>query len=396
MAKAKQEEKQGWEKIKNTYVYHFNPNKREQYKCKSITFHGYDRTPVGFQLYKSGGGFNSKQINRFSGDALFKHLNKKLKKELVFHIYRSDKTRSTFNKEGKSYVVTLSAKDFEFLVRDLGKRSNEYKAELLETRLSQVFKYKYNPKDGKLSAKNLLPQFSLTNLDEHDHKAMIKFFKEYYSLYQSKKEVEGLATSFIIEGKRETLKRIIKEYEMALKNTSFSEKKWQDFLHNKVFKFMTNYVESFRETDVNFGAANEGEKKPDFVWIDFYGFLDVFEIKTPHKDILAKRIDKSHNNYYFSGEVIKAISQIEKYILFLERNVEKYKTYLQKKTSLPFSVIKPKAFLLIGNSEEFSKNDRKKEDLRVLRRSLKNIEIITFNELLDNLKNILAKIEQTN
>lgn len=99
--------------------------------------------------------------------------------------------------------------------------------------------------------------------------------------------------------------------------------------------------------------------------------------------------------YYFSAEVIKAISQIEKYILFLERNVEKYKTYLQRKTSLPFSVIKPKSFLLIGNSEEFSRNNRKKEDFRVLRRSLKNIEIITFNELLDNLKNILAKIEQT-
>lgn len=165
-------------------------------------------------------------------------------------------------------------------------------------------------------------------------------------------------------------------------------------MHEEVFFFISNYIESIREVNVNFGKLDEGEKKPDFVWIDIYGFLDVFEIKTPQTDILAKRLDKSHKNYYFSSDASRAIAQIEKYVLFLEKNVENFEKYISKQTKIPFSVLKPKAFLIIGNSVELEKNPEKKKDFRLLRRSLKNIEFITFNELLDNLKNLLSKFEE--
>lgn len=118
----------------------------------------------------------------------------------------------------------------------------------------------------------------------------------------------------------------------------------------------------------------------------------MFEIKTPQTNILAKRFDKSHKNYYLSGDASKAISQIEKYILYLEKNVENYKEFLTKKTNVRFSILRPKAFLLIGNSDELNKNEERKNDFRLLRRSFKNIEFITFDELLDNLKNLAKKI----
>ncbi len=207
--------------------------------------------------------------------------------------------------------------------------------------------------------------------------------------------LKDLQTDLVIQGKKKTLEQVIKKFEKHLENKNFDEKKWQKFLHEEVFFFVSNYVESIREANVNFGNTDEGEKKPDFVWIDIYGFLDVFEIKTPQTNILAKRIDDSHKNYYFSSAAAKAISQIEKYILFLEKNVKNFEKYLSKQTKIPFSVLKPKAFLIIGNSKELESNADKKKDFRVLRRLFKNIEFITFDELLDNLKNLANKFDKS-
>ena len=120
----------------------------------------------------------------------------------------------------------------------------------------------------------------------------------------------------------------------------------------------------------------------------------MFEIKTPQTDILAKRVDKSHNNYYFSSDASRAIAQIEKYVLFLEKNVENFEKYISKKTKLPFSVLKPKAFLIIGSSKELNSNQEKKKDFRLLRRLFKNIEFVTFDEMLDNLKNLASKFDK--
>jgi hypothetical protein len=55
--------------------------------------------------------------------------------------------------------------------------------------------------------------------------------------------------------------------------------------------------------------------------------------------------------------------------------------------------LKPKAFLIIGSSKELKNNENKKKDFRLLRRLFKNIELITFDELLDNLKSLASKFE---
>jgi hypothetical protein len=105
-------------------------------------------------------------------------------------------------------------------------------------------------------------------------------------------------------------------------------------------------------------------------------------------------LDTSHKNYYFSSSAAKAISQIEKYILYLENNVEGAQKYLSKKTKIPFSILKPKAFLIIGRSKEFERIPEKKQDFRLLRRLFKNIEFITYDELVDNLKNLSNKFDK--
>ncbi len=400
MARAKKQTKTrkvsvGWKKSGGDFIYHFKDSVAKRFKIKKIDFLGFKNQPVGLNLYASGGGFNMRLSNKVGGSHFLTYLKDKYKRKINLTVYTSGSGAPHFRIQKTIVSVSISLDNFKELLKDLGDEIREKKEEAIEGRLKNFFPKEFAKGKTEETANSALKEINLNLLDEEDHKAIGGFIKRYISINAGNDEVlEHLQSNLIIQGRKKTLDQVIKKFEKHIKEKKFDEKKWQKFLHEEVFFFISNYIESIREADVNFGKTEEGAKKPDFVWIDLYGFLDVFEIKTPFTDILAKRIDKSHKNYYFSSDAAKAISQIEKYILFLERNVDGFEKYLSKQTKIPFSVLKPKAFLIIGNSKELEANPDKKKDFRVLRRLFKNIEFITFDELLDNLKNLSSKFEE--
>lgn len=388
----------GWKKEKNSFSYYFKESVVKRAKVKKIEFAGFKERPVGLSLYGTGGGFNKRQSNKIGGDFILNFLLGKYKKrEIRLIVYKNGYGSSSFKVLKDVLVVSMLFEHFVELLKDLGDEIKEKKDGLIEKRFAKFFPDQFKVSESEATVNSKLKEINLNNLKDVDHEVISAFVKKYLSLNLHNDEaLQKLQEDLMIQGRKKTLDDVIKKFEDHLKDQKFDEKKWQEFLHKEVFFFISNYIESIREANVNFGKLEEGEKKPDFVWIDIYGFLDVFEIKTPYTDILARRIDKSHDNYYFSSDAAKAISQIEKYILFLERNVEGFERYLSRQTTIPFSVLKPKAFLIIGNSKEFEVNLKKKKDFRVLRRSFKNIEFITFDELFDNLKNLASKFEKNN
>jgi hypothetical protein len=388
----------GWKKEASGFVYKFTPSVAKRFSIKKINFSGFSNRPMGLSLYEKGTGFNFRQSNKIGGNHFLDYFKAKYNKTLNLTVFDSGGGAKTFKVQKKVVSLGIPFKDFTEILRDLGDEIKEKKGQVVEKRLSKYFpteKEFQQEEIEKNSANAKLNDINLNNLEKDDHEAVARFIKSYISLNSDNDRVlENIQTELVIEGRKKTLDQVVKKFEKHLKNKNFDEKKWQKFLHTEVFYFLSNYVESIREADVNFGKEENGAKKPDFVWIDTYGFLDVFEIKTPFTEILAKRIDKSHDNYFLSRNSSMAISQIEKYILFLESNVKGFEGYLAKKTKVPFSVLRPKAFLIIGDSREYNGNDNKKRDFRVLRRSFKNIEFITFDELLDNLKSLSSKFEK--
>lgn len=399
MVKVKSKSKKiplGWKKEKPNFTYYFKSTVAKRFKIKKIEFLGFTTQPVGLSLYGTGGGFNRRQSNKIGGDYFLGFFESKYKRELKLSIFSNGNGSTQFKVQKRAVVVSMLFENFIEVLKDLGDEIKINREAVVAKRLSTYFPNEFkDAQSPEQTADSKLNDINLSNLKDSDHEAVGKFIKKYISLNAENDEVlEKLQKELVIQGRKTTLDQVIKKFEKYLKDKNFDEKKWQKFLHEEVFFFLSNYIESIREANVNFGKSDEGEKKPDFVWIDIYGFLDVFEIKTPFTDILAKRIDKSHNNYYFSSDASRAISQIEKYILFLEKNVDNFEKYISKKTHIPFSVLKPKAFLIIGNSKEIDSNPDKKKDFRLLRRTFKNIEFITFNELLDNLKNLANKFDK--
>lgn len=384
----------GWKREGKGFAYYFKETVAKRLRIKKIEFLGFKDRPVGFSLYKTGGGFNKKQSNKIGGDFLLTFLANKYKKVTTL-VIDSESEKSYIRVLKRNVVIGLGIKAFSDVLKDLGDEIKEKRELIVEKRLARYLPDHFRSSEEISHTPAVkLSEVDLNNLENSGHEAIAEFIKRYFVLNGGEHIAEKLRTELVIQGQKRTLDDVIRKFEEHIIDKDFDEKNWQKFLHEEVFFFISSYVESIREANVNFGSTQEGEKKPDFVWIDIYGFLDVFEIKTPFTDILARRIDKSHKNYYFSSDAAKAISQIEKYILFLEKNASGFESYLSRQTKVPFSVLKPKAFLIIGNSKEFEGSVDKKRDFRLLRRLFKNIEFITFDELLDNLRNLLSKFEQ--
>jgi hypothetical protein len=132
-------------------------------------------------------------------------------------------------------------------------------------------------------------------------------------------------------------------------------------------------------------------KFPDFLLIDAYNYLDIYEIKKPTTNLLKK--DESRGNYYWDVEIAKAISQVENYIAQVDRNAAGFCEAIRKRKGIDVRVMKPRAFIIAGHREQLT-NETMEDNFRLLNNAFKNVEIILYDELLDNVKNFLRRLRK--
>jgi hypothetical protein len=95
------------------------------------------------------------------------------------------------------------------------------------------------------------------------------------------------------------------------------------------------------------------------------------------------RYDKGRGNYFWDAEISRAIIQTEKYISNIERHRFELENTLKKSASQA-RIVRPSGFIIAGRRSDL-KNEEMAEDFRVLNDSLKNVDVICFDDLLDNL-----------
>lgn len=226
-----------------------------------------------------------------------------------------------------------------------------------------------------------------SNLDEdvvsHLEKHHIDTFIEFFSTiiqkrYKSDTHKKKLLSLARVEINSIPLKELIKEYKTNL-DSSLSENDWSKFLQRNLFLIDPSYIHAFKEIHVTLGATS---RKADFGLVDLKNYLDIFEIKKPETKLLSDSIDRG--NHYWHPDATKAIVQAEKYLFNAEKSALSLAADLKREAGIDIAVIRPKVILLIGNSEQLD-TAKKKEDFRILRHSLKNIEIILYDELYEKL-----------
>lgn len=363
--------------------------KRSSFEFSEILFDGFDKLPTGF--YSNGFGITS------GGYLLRDKLYNKFGEDFTLQI--SSKSESKILKRGKKHLVILNIDDlqsFQNRIREIKKDRNEENQIAADFYMNRFFSrhfeeteeideslYQENQIAGILQKVDLLE-----NLSKEDAEALVKFYPEFLEVAGSKLKGKKKLIQ-ISKNKTETeiiyLESIITEFEKKL-GQNLVEHKWQEFLREYILLFNTNYSTFIEKASISLAG-----KYPDFMLIDVYNFLDIYEIKKPTTNLLKH--DSSRDNYYWDTELSKAISQVENYIDEISKNSLSFRDLIKKKKGIDIRVIKPRAFIIAGHSNQLD-NVTKEENFRLLNTSLKNIEVILYDDLLSSLKNFLNRLKE--
>ncbi|MCK4446285.1 MAG: DUF4263 domain-containing protein [Candidatus Marinimicrobia bacterium] len=152
---------------------------------------------------------------------------------------------------------------------------------------------------------------------------------------------------------------------------------WQKWIYRNHWLFGVQYLTPIEKAKIGF------ENIPDFLFPTVDGFIDILEIKKPTFETV--REDPSHpGSYVWCSETNKAIGQVVNYIQNMELNQLQLTKRINEKYGEEYPIliqsIKPRAFILIGNSAEWKR--KRKEAFRTLNYSLHGIEVLTYDDLI--------------
>lgn len=149
---------------------------------------------------------------------------------------------------------------------------------------------------------------------------------------------------------------------------------WQNWIYTNNWLFGANYQKPIEKQKVSIAGV-----MPDYLFPTLDGFVDILEIKLPSFEVIEE--DKGHSgSWVWSKESNCAIGQVVNYLCEIDRLKLEIEKQIEKIYHKEVLMLKPRAFILIGQSNDWSKD--KKEGLRKLNHSLHGIEIITYSDLV--------------
>ena len=171
-------------------------------------------------------------------------------------------------------------------------------------------------------------------------------------------------------------KKVLDELQERLEK-DYSETKgddsWQNWISKNNWLFGVNYKQPVEKAKINLSGI-----MPDFLYPTIDGFVDILEIKLPKDDVLIEDV-RHKGSWRWTTETNSAIGQVVNYLTEIDRLRFENENKVQNATEQKILFLKPRAFILIGDSEKWAGD--KKEALRKLNYYLHNIEVITYREL---------------
>jgi len=367
------------DKPNKTYEYFFRRESIQGKTIKKLFFVGYTKLPSS--LNSNGYGY---------GRAL-KHFYFQLRDtfETIDKIEVIDGGKTKISKQNKKLYISFNKDDYEMLVsnsNEIYKENSNRLKEINYNELSKLFrryfpeknilKYKKNSISKILENKDILDSLSL-----NDMQSIVKIIPKLMDKSTSfKQKVLNKALFVDIKNKANSIKfsQLIDEYKAILAKKNQNETEWQEYLKKNMLFLNSSYIDLIEKKNISLKVSI-----PDFLLVDQFQFVDIFEIKRP--DFKVVMYDKSHDNYYWSIETIKAISQVEKYIFEIEKNSASLMNQFRNE-GIDLKIIRPRGFVLIGKRADLE-NNKSITDFRIINNSLKNVQVIFYDDFLESIEN---------
>ena len=175
----------------------------------------------------------------------------------------------------------------------------------------------------------------------------------------------------------------IDEFKEMLSN-DLVEPKWQCWFEKNSWVLGSEFIRVLDERSIDTMNIS------DFLMQAYDGFLDIVEIKRPEGGKQFWANSKDHENYIPSTELIKAITQASNYIYQVEQEANSIK-FLDRVGGV--RTVKPRCVLIFGRSDGWDKEQVKA--FRVLNSGYHNLNIMTYDHVLERAKRILGLEENT-
>lgn len=182
------------------------------------------------------------------------------------------------------------------------------------------------------------------------------------------------------------LENLITEFDSRLPR-NLSENDWQSYFEEKILYFQDSYINKIHKPNI----AVVTTQFPDFGVITADDYLDLIEIKLPKTSLLSH--DRSHASYFWTGELSRAIAQVESYIDSVASKRAEMILQIEKLTQIRLRIVKPRGIVIAGSTTEFTATPAKRDFFRLLNEGLKNVEVVPYDELSRRLKNTVLSIK---
>lgn len=262
-------------------------------------------------------------------------------------------------------------------------RSREVKNEIVQRRFFNAFpSYFTTPPPSAYvpgSIAKLLRPNVLQKLSSEDKEALNQILPDFL-------KAEAMSSIAIKAVEIDSLKRLAAEFKEEL-NNQHPESWWQNYIQARILIMQQGYIRPIEKMNVAVGNT----KFPDFALVTHDNYLDILEIKKPDTVILKE--DKSRGNYHWDIEISRAIIQVENYLEHISNQASQVRSFVKDTYELELKVVRPRGFILAGNSAEFS-SQKQRDDFRLLSHGLKNVNVVTYDELLVRLENHIRVLEK--
>ena len=354
---------------------------KDYFIVEVVTLEGFSRIPDEF----SKRGYIKAGVQYYLGTRFSRFNIKKLS--------ISKSKSSSICKSGDGHNLVFAYDNLKWLKQRLTDISNSSKREksfLVDEFCHNIFPKKFEKRE--VTARQRASKV-IENLDSSIVKYLgpteIAKFLDFIEIllstrYSNDAKKRELSNSTKLKVDDVALSQVIEKFKVLLEKDP-PESEWGLFLGKNLFLVESKYINIIPEINVVLASS----RRVDFGLIDSHDYLDIFEIKKPSTPLLARRTDRG--NYYWSTDAVKAIAQAEKYLFNAERKASTLTEDINRERGIQVRIVKPRAVVIIGQSLQLD-TELKEQDFRVLRNSLKNIEIVLFDELLYRLENQKNKI----
>jgi len=351
---------------------------------KEIIFEGYQDLPkivssVGF-------GFEEKSMTNFFR---FKLENSGYEKIIITDNIPNRKKKNVF------YFLLSELEELKSSIGQEQRACNDTKTILVKNFLvnhypNLGFDYQETNNNKELVLRNLNSKL-IEKLTADEIEEIGKFYVDAAKKYSRADLVKRMVKGLQKNAQLLSLQEIIGKYEKLLKDNP-AESVWQSFFDEYITLFDNRYFKKLDYKNIATGIT----KYPDLVLVDIYGYVDFYELKKSSTPIL--QYDKSHKTFYWSKDFSMVIAQAADYLQKAKENSLSYSKSIKDQTAteenegFEINIINPRAIIVAGTTKELN-TPNKRNHFKTLRESLKDIEFVLYDELLERLKNLLEAVK---